>query len=450
MEQLREAANQALLRLEAAGFEAWLVGGCVRDRLMGVTPHDYDITTSAKPAQVMQVFHDHRVLETGLKHGTVTLMCGHEPLEITTYRAESSYSDHRHPDSVCFTSSLREDLARRDFSMNAIAMDARGRICDPFGGAKDIEAGIIRCVGVPERRFEEDALRILRALRFASVLGFSIEESTKTAMEACAGNLSYVSPERIFVEITKLLCGHHVRPVLMGCISIIGAVLPELLLMEGFDQRNYHHIYDVLEHTARVVEKVPPEPRLRLAALFHDAGKPHCFTLDAAGVGHFYGHAEKSREIAAGVLGRLRCDNATRGAVDQLIRYHDTPIECTERSVRRALRRFTPEGFRDLIALKRADNLAQSPAYRERQQECDLLETMAEVILSQSRCFSLRDLAVKGNDLLALGLGPGPQIGKLLEWLLEEVVAERLPNERETLLSEAKKHITRIPSPVQD
>ena len=442
MEQL---VNQVLLRLEAAGYEAWLVGGCVRDRLMGITPHDYDITTNAKPAQVMEVFHDHRILETGLKHGTVTLLWEHEPLEITTYRAEGTYSDHRHPDSVSFTSSLREDLARRDFTMNAIAMDARGRIADPFGGAKDIDAGIIRCVGVPEQRFEEDALRILRALRFASVLGFSIEETTKSAMKACAGNLSYVSPERIFVEITKLLCGDHVRPVLMEHIRILGAVLPELLPMEGFDQKNYHHIYDVLEHTARVVEKVPPKAHLRFAALFHDAGKPHCFTMDAAGVGHFYGHAEISREIAGEVLARLRCDNATKSAVDQLIRYHDTPIECTERSVRRALRRFTPEGFRDLIAIKRADNLAQSPAFQERQHECDLLECMAEVILREAQCFSLKDLAVNGRDLLSLGLKSGPQIGAILEGLLEDVIADRLPNEKEALLNAAQKKTTQSP-----
>lgn len=442
---MEHRVNHILLRLEAAGYEAWLVGGCVRDRLMGVAPHDYDITTSAKPEEVMAVFHDHRVLETGLKHGTVTLLWDHEPLEITTYRAEGTYSDHRHPDSVTFTSSLWEDLARRDFTINAIAMDARGNTADPFHGAEDIAAGIIRCVGSPVRRFTEDALRILRALRFASKLGFTIETATKEAMEVCRENLSYVSPERIFAEMTKLLCGPHVRPVLMEHIKTLGAVLPELLPMEGFDQRNYHHIYDVWEHTARVVEKVPPEVRLRLAALFHDAGKPHCFTMDDAGVGHFYGHAEISREIAGKVLARLRCDNATRNAVDQLIRYHDTPIECTERSVRRALRRFAPEGFRDLIALKRADNLAQSPAYQERQRECDRLEAMAEEILLQAQCFSLRDLAVKGNDLLSLGLRPGPQIGTILEGLLEEVMADRLPNDRKALLNEVQKQITQSP-----
>ncbi len=436
---MEQWVRHVLLQLEAAGFEAWLVGGCVRDRLMGITPHDYDITTSAKPEEVMAVFHDHRVLETGLKHGTVTLLWDHKPLEITTYRAESTYSDHRHPDNVTFTSSLREDLARRDFTMNAIAMDAREEIADPFHGAEDIAAQIIRCVGDPLLRFEEDALRILRALRFASRLGFAIEDATKQAMGIRAENLSYVSPERIFAEVSQLLCGRYVRPVLMEHIQTLGAVLPELLPMEGFDQRNYHHIYDVWEHTARVVENVPPQVHLRLAALFHDAGKPHCFTIDDAGVGHFYGHAEISREIAGKVLARLRCDNATRTAVDQLIRYHDTPIECNERSVRRALRRFTPEGFRDLIALKRADNLAQSPAYQERQRECSRLEAMAEEILLQAQCFSLRDLAVKGTDLIDLGIQPGPQIGTILEGLLEEVMADRLPNEKEALLNAIQK-----------
>ena len=435
MLQLHEIASQALLRLEEAGYEAWLVGGCVRDRLMGIPPHDYDITTNAKPEQVMAVFHDHRVLETGLKHGTVTLLWDHAPLEITTYRAEGNYSDHRHPDEVSFTLSLREDLARRDFTMNAIAMDARGEIADPFHGAEDIKAGIIRCVGDPVQRFTEDALRILRALRFASRLGFAIEDTTKGAMESRRELLSYVSHERIFSEVSGILCGAHVRPVLMEHVRTLGAALPELLPMEGFDQKNFHHIYDVLEHTARVVEKVPPKAHLRFAALFHDVGKPHCFTVDEAGVGHFYGHAEISREIAGEVLSRLRCDNATKLSVDQLIRYHDTPIECTERSVRRALRRFTPDGFRDLLAIKRADNLAQSPAFRERQHECDMLECMAEVILREAQCFSLKDLAVKGDDLLSLGLQPGPQIGRILEGLLEDVMADRLPNEKEALLN---------------
>ncbi len=430
---------RVLLRLEAAGFEAWLVGGCVRDRLMGKTPHDYDVTTSARPEQVKEVFRDERILETGLKHGTVTLLWEGSPIEITTYRAESGYSDHRHPDAVRFSDSLEEDLARRDFTMNAIAMDARGQLRDPFGGKQDIEAGLIRCVGCPEARFEEDALRILRALRFSAVLGFSMEAETKAALHRCALQLSFVSPERIFVEIKKLLCGDHVLPVLLAFPEDLGAALPEILPMLGFDQRNYHHIYEVWEHSARVVSEVTPIPALRLAALFHDAGKPHCFTVDAQGVGHFYGHAEISRSLASQALERLRCDNATRKAVDQLIHYHDAPIEATPRGVRRALGRFGVEGFWDLLSLKRADNLAQSPAYRDRLREYDALEALAREILAQAQCFSLRDLAVNGNDLLEMGFQPGPSIGKVLGRLLEAVMAERLPNTKEALEQEAEK-----------
>ncbi len=435
----RELALFALARLERAGFEAWLVGGCVRDELMGTAPHDYDITTSATPDEIMAVFAGERLIETGRKHGTITLLQAGVPLEITTFRADSTYSDHRHPDAVTFTRSLHDDLARRDFTMNAIAMDAQGSICDPFGGRDDIQRKRIRTVGDPMQRFTEDALRILRGLRFASMLGFSLEEGTRQAMAECKAQLAYVSAERVGAELGKLICGAHVREVLISHVDILGAVIPELLPMAGFDQRNYHHIYDVLEHTARVVEKTPPEPTLRWAALFHDAGKPESFTMDAAGVGHFYGHADRSRALAARALERLRIDRATQAAVDQLIRYHDSPIACTPRAVRHALGKLTPEGFWALLQLKRADNLAQNPAFWSRQQECDALEALAREILAGDDCFCLRDLAVNGHDLLALGWQPGPEVGRILQALLEDVVADRVPNEREALLREAKK-----------
>ena len=436
-----EAIRAALERLEAAGYEAWLVGGCVRDRLMGAEPHDYDLTTSATPAEVEAVFAGEKVIETGLAHGTVTVLLSGEPVEITTFRAESGYSDHRHPDAVAFTRSLRDDLARRDFTVNAIAMDARGTLCDPFGGQADLQAGIIRAVGDPDERFTEDALRILRALRFSAVLGFAIEPATAAAMERCRAQLAYVSAERVCAELTRLLCGQSVRPVLTAHVSVLGTVLPELLPMAGFDQRNYHHIYDVLEHTARVVENVPPAPRLRWAALFHDAGKPACFTLDEKGVGHFRGHAEASRELADGAMQRLKMDNATREAADRLIRFHDWPIEAEAPTVRRALRRLGEDGLRDLLALKRADNLAQNPAYWDRLETYDQIEALAAQIIAENQAFHLRDLAVNGNDLLALGFPPGPEMGQLLNRLLDEVINDRLPNEREALLAAAKKEL---------
>ena len=432
-----EAIRAALERLEQAGYEAWLVGGCVRDRLMGREIHDYDLTTSATPAEVEAVFTGEKVIETGIAHGTVTVLLHGVPVEITTFRAESGYSDHRHPDAVSFTRSLRDDLARRDFTVNAVAMDARGALCDPFGGQADIQAGILRAVGDPVERFSEDALRILRALRFSSVLGFAVEKNTAAAFAQLRGQLAYVSAERIYTELTKLLCGGNVRAVLMNYTDTLGEVLPELLPMRGFDQRNYHHVYDVLEQTARVVEGVPALPHLRWAALFHDAGKPACFTLDAKGVGHFYGHAEVSCTLAEGALRRLKADNATREAADLLIHWHDVPVEPTAPAVRRLLRKLGADGFRDLLALKRADNLAQNPAYQDRLKTYDALEALAEQILAENQAFRLKDLAINGEDLLALGMAPGPAMGKLLNRLLDEVVSDRLPNEREALLDAA-------------
>lgn len=430
--------NQVLSRLEEAGYEAYYVGGCVRDRLMGMEPHDYDITTSALPEEVKAVFSDCRLIETGIQHGTVTLLLDGEPFEITTYRVETTYSDHRHPDAVRFTRTLRDDLSRRDFTMNAIAMDKNGALVDPFGGEKDIAGGILRCVGDPMQRFEEDALRILRALRFSSVLGFTIEENTRKAIFAKKELLSHVSSERIFVELNKLLLGANAGQILQDFFDVITTVLPELAPMKGFDQRNFHHIYDVLEHSARVVDAVPQEKVLRLAALFHDAGKPSVFSMDENGVGHFYGHAEVSRGLAASALHRLRCDNATMAMVDLLIRYHDTPIECTPKAVRRALGKLSPDGFHALMQLKRADNLAQSPEFRTRQQEIDALEQLAAQIQAEAQCFRLKDLAINGRDLLSLGYLPGQKLGTTLQSLFDAVLNDRLPNEREALLEAAK------------
>ena len=435
---LPAGVHNALLRLNDAGFEAWLVGGCVRDRLMGITPHDYDVTTSATPEEIKAVFSDEKTIDTGLRHGTVTVLLSGEPIEITTFRAEDVYSDHRHPDAVRFTQSLHEDLARRDFTVNAIAMGESGRLCDPFGGQADLGNGLLRAVGDPEARFREDALRILRCLRFAAVLGFEIEPETARAMERCKGLLSFVSAERICTELTKLLCGRSVRSVLSAHAAILFTVLPELEPMKGFDQCNYHHIYDVMEHTVRVVENVPPEPRLRWAALFHDAGKPACFSMDSDGVGHFYGHAEHSRVLADAAFRRLKMDNATREAADRLIRYHDWPIEPAAPTVRRALGKLGPEGFRELLCLKRADNLAQSPVFRDRLEIYDRIEALAEQILEEQQAFSLRDLAVNGSDLLSLGIAPGPEMGRILNALLDAVISERLPNDREPLLAEAR------------
>ena len=436
---LPQSVSQALSMLEDAGYEAFIVGGCVRDFLMGLPPKDYDITTSALPAQTARVFDAYPVIETGIQHGTVTVVMDGVPLEITTYRTEGTYSDNRHPDSVSFTASLREDVARRDFTMNAIAYSPVRGLIDHFGGAEDIRGGIIRCVGDPDTRFREDALRMMRGIRFASALGFAIEEKTAAAIRENKERISTVSAERIRVELTKLLCGANVKNVLMDWWDVLGVVIPEILPMHGFDQRTPYHIYDVWEHTAVAVSETPPVTHLRLSALLHDIGKPPSFFTDEKGVGHFYGHPAVSEKMAEEILARLKYDNVTRRRVVTLVREHDRIIEPTETAVKRALFRLTPEVFFNLLIIKRADNLAQSPNYRDRLATYDRIESMAQDILERNECVSVATLAVNGGDLIAIGMKPGKEIGEMLSLLLEQVIRGDLANDRDELLTYVKK-----------
>ena len=419
--------------LGKAGYECFLVGGCVRDMLMGKAPHDIDITTNATPEEIKTVFSDFHTLDIGIKHGTVTVMLEDEPIEITTYRTESSYSDGRHPDKVVFTRNIRDDLSRRDFTSNAIALSPDKGIVDPFGGRRDIENKLLRCVGTPEERFKEDSLRSLRALRFASVLGFDIDEKTEKAMYNCKELISIVSPERIYSEITKLLCGKDAGRVLSLYSDILAVALPEIKAMKGFDQHNFHHIYDVLNHTAKVVDSVYPAVHLRLAALFHDCGKPDCFSLDEKGVGHFYSHASISARKADEALLRLRCDNATREKVVKLVKIHDSPIEPDIKTVRKKLQKYGEDIFFDLIKLQRADNMGLSPDYLFRQETYNRLEEIARQIIEENQCFSLKDLAVNGTDMIELGL-KGKDIGNALDELLKAVMEEKCQNDRESLI----------------
>ena len=436
---LPAGVSRALTMLESAGFEAFIVGGCVRDALRGITPKDYDITTSALPEETKSVFRDYRVIETGIQHGTVTVMMEGMPLEITTYRTEGTYSDNRHPDSVSFTASLREDVARRDFTMNAIAYSPARGLIDHFGGAEDIRGGIIRCVGDPDTRFREDALRMMRGIRFASALGFAIEENTAAAIRENKERISAVSAERIRVELTKLLCGANVKNVLMDWWDVLGVVIPEILPMHGFDQKTPYHIYDVWEHTAVAVSETPPMTHLRLSALLHDIGKPPSFFTDEKGIGHFYGHPAVSEKMAEEILTRLKYDNVTRRRVVTLVREHDRIIEPTEPAVKRALSRLTPEVFFNLLAIKRADNLAQSPDYRDRLETYDRIESIAQNILAKNECISVSTLAVNGSDLIAIGMKPGKEIGEMLSRLLEQVIRGDLANDRDELLTYVKK-----------
>ena len=429
--------QSVLQALEKAGFEAAVVGGAVRDALRGEAPGDWDVATSARPAQVQAALSGWRVEGTGLRHGTVTAVVDGMPVEVTTYREDGAYSDHRRPDEVRFTGSLAEDLARRDFTINAMAWSPRRGLVDPFGGRADLARGLVRCVGEPARRFSEDALRILRALRFAAVYDMQIEPATEAALDAHKALLRAVSAERVQAELAKLLCGKAAGRVLTQYAGVLAAVLPEVRPMFGFDQKNPHHDRDVWAHTAAVVDGVPPRPALRWAALLHDSGKPACFSQDAQGVGHFYGHAEKSVAIAQGVLERLRFSHALRGEVLALVQRHDAPLVPQSRAVRRLLRRMGEAGARDLIALHEADALGQAPSSRARLETYRQVRDILDELVAQNACFSLRSLAVNGRDMLALGL-EGPQIGKALAACLDEVTGERLPNERAALLRFAR------------
>lgn len=432
MEEIPGAVRSVCEELERAGYAAHMVGGCVRDLLRGQMPHDWDVTTDALPDEVMALFSGES-FPTGLRHGTVTVKRMGEPVEITTYRVDGDYSDGRHPTQVTFTRSLSEDLRRRDFTVNAMAMDLRGRITDLYGGQEDLEQGILRCVGDPDERFGEDALRLLRGLRFASVLGYTVEEETAAAIHRNKELLRQIAPERVRVEMDRLLCGAGAAEILLAYPDVLCVFLPEVAPAVGLDQRNIHHCYTVWEHIARSVAAVPPETVLRWTMLLHDLGKPLCFTVDARGVGHFYGHGEISTGIAKKCMARLRFDNKTAERVTTLVQWHDRDIPRTEKSIRRALSRLGEEGLRQLIAVKRADNLAQAPAFRWVQGELDKAEDILDDLLRAETCFSLRQLAVSGRDVQALGL-KGPAIGAALEGAFQKVLDGELPNEKEPLL----------------
>ena len=413
----------ALSRITAAGHEAFVAGGCVRDALLGREPHDFDIASSARPEQLMEVFSGCRVIETGLKHGTVTVLIGGMPIEITTYRGEDG----------AFAQTLAEDLCRRDLTINAMAYHPEKGLQDPFLGQNDLQNALIRCTGDANERILEDPLRMLRAARFASVLGFAIDPSTQDAMDKHRALLGGVSAERLASEFVKLLCGKDARRVLTEQIRLIGVFIPEALPMEHFDQHNHHHIYDVLVHTAVAVENIPPEPVLRLAAFFHDIGKPPCFRMGEDGEGHFRHHAQKSTEIAEEVLARLKMDTFTRERVALLVKYHDMLIDPTPKAVKRLLGKIGVEAFDQLILVKRADNWAQPEKYRARQQYLDEVMAIRTRVLEESQCFSLKDLAISGRDLMALGMKPGPEIGRTLEMLLEKVISDEVENNAEAL-----------------
>lgn len=433
------AVREILQRLEGAGFEAWCVGGAVRDALLGRIAGDWDVTTSAPPEAVLSLFAP-RALPTGLRHGTVTVKTEAAGVEVTTFRRDGAYLDSRHPDHVEFTGSLREDLARRDFTVNAMAVNLRGEMADPFGGRADLEAGVLRAVGSPDERFQEDALRILRGLRFASRLGFVLEPDTGRAVRRRAPLLERIAPERVRTELTGMLCGERVLAVLLDYPDVLGVPLPEILPCVGFDQRSRYHCWDVWEHTARAVAAAPPSPLLRWTMLLHDLGKPDTFTVGEDGQGHFYGHWRQGAALAADILDRLRFDNQSRRTILALVERHDCGLSLSEKSVRRNLNRYGEETLRLLLEVKRADSLAHAAAYRDRQQLLRQWEELLAEELREGACFSLGQLAVRGGDLTALGL-EGPAVGRALQTLLDQVLDGKLPNEREILLEFVKEKL---------
>ena len=433
--QIPEKASHIISVLTEAGFEAYVVGGCVRDAILGRDAADWDITTNALPSQVKALFP--RTLDTGLQHGTVTVMQGKEGFEVTTYRIDGEYLDGRHPDKVTFTPSLLEDLKRRDFTVNAMAYSGKEGLVDAFGGLEDLERRRIRCVGDPRERFTEDALRILRAVRFSAQLDFTIEEKTRAALSEFAPRLLKVSAERIQTELVKLLTSSH--PEVFRVVwetGISAVILPEFDACMDTPQNNPHHCWSVGEHTLRALPFVEPDKVLRLAVLLHDIGKPPVRTTDERGVDHFYGHAQKGAEMAGGILRRLKFDNDTRKRVARLVQVHDDlQIAAAQRSVRRAVYRIGADLFPDYLKLRRADIMAQNPDVRqEKLNELARIEEMYQRILEAQQCLSLKDLAVTGRDLIEAGMQPGPELGRTLNQLLELVIEHPEYNTKESLL----------------
>lgn len=444
-----QGPDEILNRLTAAGFQAYAVGGCVRDSLLGTVPGDWDICTSALPEETEACFSDLRVVETGLKHGTVTVIFQGVPYEITTFRSDGNYLDHRRPQQVNFVRTLKEDLLRRDFTINAMAVGLDEEIQDPFGGRQDLTDGIIRCVGDPDTRFTEDALRILRGLRFASRLGFSIAPETAAAMERNKNLLSYVSGERIYKELTGILIGTYAQPVLEQYGGVLAAVLPEIQPSMGFLQRNPFHNRDVWQHTLEALGKSRPDPIVRWALLLHDLGKPDCFTLDDRGIGHFYGHPQRSMELAEQILDRFHGDKKTRDTICLLVRDHDREAPATIKNARRWIARYGRDNVRLLLEVKRCDCLAHVDTPKTRARYNNLME-MTRLIrecLETEQCFSVRDLPVKGGDVMALGVPAGPQVGRILEGLLDDVLDGACPPEREALLERLKQLINERKEP---
>lgn len=442
--QLPDKVHKIIETLQAAGFEAYAVGGCVRDSILGREPNDWDITTSAKPQETKRLFS--RTIDTGIQHGTVTVMMDKEGFEVTTYRIDGEYEDSRHPKEVTFTASLEEDLKRRDFTINAMAYNDQDGLVDIFGGIRDIEMGVIRCVGNARERFTEDALRMLRAVRFSAQLGYRIDEKTSDAIKELAPSLHKISAERIQAELIKLVTSPHPDYLRIAYeTGITKEVLPEFDLCMETPQNNPHHCYNVGEHILHSMLAVKPDKVLRLGMLFHDIGKPQTLTIDEEGITHNKMHPVVGEEMTKKILRRLKFDNDTIDKVSKIVLYHDQEIALTDTGVRRAVNRMGEDIFPMILAVHRADISAQSDYKKEEKLEkLAYIEQMYEGICNRKEAVSLKDLAVTGSDLIALGIQPGRQIGEILHELLELVLEDPAHNTREELLKISRDRIQKL------
>ena len=432
--QIPEKVNKIIHTLQEHGYEAYAVGGCVRDSFLGREPMDWDITTSAMPEETKALFP--HTFDTGIEHGTITVLLDHEGFEVTTYRVDGKYEDSRHPKEVIFVRNLQEDLLRRDFTINAMAYNEKEGLVDIFGGMDDLRAGIIRCVGNAQARFSEDALRILRGIRFAAQLGFELEDETREGMRLLAPTLRKISAERIQVELVKTLTSS--RPDLLReawKLGITKEFLPEFDLAMETTQETVHHMYTVGEHILHTLLEVRPDRILRLTMLLHDIGKPYMKTMDADGVAHFKGHPEKSSELANEILHRLKFDNDTIRKVTKLVRYHDHRMPVTPAHVRRAIHEIGEDLFPLYLEVRRADVSAQS-MYQREEKVADIngVEKLYHEIMERNECVSLKMLAVTGKDLIATGMKPGKEIGQMLEHFLDLVLEHPELNQKEELL----------------
>ncbi|MDR0913718.1 MAG: CCA tRNA nucleotidyltransferase [Oscillospiraceae bacterium] len=437
MLKLPQNAKKIIETLNTAGYECYAVGGCVRDMLCGEQPHDWDFTTNARPEETLKVFADYKTYSIGRQHGTIGVQLNKTIYEITTYRIDGEYDDNRHPTQVEFTTDLQTDLARRDFTVNAMACDGKA-VMDFFDGKTDLEYKVIRAVGDPKLRFEEDALRILRALRFASTKGFTIEPTTERAIFACAGLLNNLAVERVADELIKILCGNNAEQVLRRYKSIFAVIIPELAAMFDYDQHTPHHNRNLWSHTVAALKNIENSPLLRVVMLLHDIGKPIVCTTDSDGICHFYGHQKVSAQMAQVILTRLKFPNKFVANAVTLIELHDIRFNGNARSIKKVLQTISPEQFRELLQVQKADMLAQSECFRA--EKLNALKATKDEFLrieSENQCVRLKDLAINGGDLLAMGITDGRTIGKILDTILDEVVADTLQNEKGVLTKRA-------------